>query len=464
VINPFGDQTAAGMAAIESAQVNADTLIGKSTIDFADFRVSKDIYQMAAGNLAVAFGAEYRREKSSFEATDVNARLPSLGIDPDSDTAGSRNVTALFAELNIPVLKNLEVNLQGRYDKYSDFGDTFNPKISVRYQPVQQFLVRGSANTGFRAPTLYEIYQPPSLTFTSDNYDDPLLCPGGTPVAGASAGVVCGQQVLQRTSGPVGLGQPASTLQPEESKTFTIGAVFDPVPGLSFSVDLWSVEVKNLISPLPEQAVFGDSAKYASRFVRCSQLSPATRSTIDTCLNFPAFDPIAYIDTPVENLGKLETNGIDVSANWRSPATGYGNFVVNFDGTYINKYKYQREKGGEFIDAVGRYSDAAPVFRWQHVLSLTWNTGPWSTILSQRYKTGYTDQGGESEVDDYLIHDASLTWSGVKNLQLTFGINNLFDKDPPRTVQVTTFQRGYDPRFTDPLGRTYMLRAAYKFF
>ena len=64
----------------------------------------------------------------------------------------------------------------------------------------------------------------------------------------------------------------------------------------------------------------------------------------------------------------------------------------------------------------------------------------------------------------YSIFDASVTWTGVKNLSLTAGINNLFDTDPPLSGQNTTFQRGYDPRFTDPIGRSFMLRAAYKFF
>ncbi len=118
-------------------------------------------------------------------------------------------MNALFAEFAIPIVKTLDLTLAGRYDDYSDFGNTFNPKIGLRWQPMREVLFRGSYNTGFRAPTLYEIYQPPSLTFTTDNYDDPVLCPGGNPVPGASAGVVCGQQVLQRESGPAGIGLPA---------------------------------------------------------------------------------------------------------------------------------------------------------------------------------------------------------------------------------------------------------------
>ena len=463
LINPFGAQTAAGQQAIEAAQVNAPTQIGKSTVDFIDFRLSRDLMQMAGGPLTAAFGFEHRREKSSFEATDVTGRLSSLGIDPDSDTSGSRKVSAVFAEFNFPLMKALELNLAARYDKYNDFGSTFNPKVSLRYQPTREVLLRASANTGFRAPTLYEIYQPASLTFTTDNYDDPLLCPGGTPVPGASAGAVCGQQVLQQQAGPAGLGQPASTLQPEKSKTFTVGIVVEPVQSLSVGIDYWSIDVKNLIGPLPEQSIFGDSTKYADRFVRCGSLSAAQRSNIDVCLNYPNFNPIAYIKAPNENLGNQKVRGIDLSLNWRSAAMSWGRISLGIDGTYVTKFRYQRERGGEYINAVGRYSDNAPVFRWQHVLTANWSVGPWATTLAQRYKTGYRDQGDARDVDSYLIHDLSLTWTGVKNLSITAGINNVFDKDPPKSFQTTTFQRGYDPRFADPLGRTYSVRVGYQF-
>ncbi len=469
VINPFGAQTAAGIAAIESAQLAERVQVGEYKLEFFDFRVVRDLAQLPAGPLSGAVGVEFRKERSFFDALPINALLiNSLGIDPDSDTSGDRKVHAAFAELNIPVIKTLEVTAAVRFDKYSDFGNTINPKVGVRYQPVKQVLVRGSMNKGFRAPTLYEVYRPASLGFTSAPHNDPLLCPGGTPVAGASAGVVCSQQVLVRRGGPGGLGQPIDSVKPEKSNTWTFGLVFEPVPSVTLGIDYWNITVKDLISPLPEQAIFRDPTKYAGKFVRCSQLPAGpgpgiNRSDIDVCLNFPSFDPIAFVDNPFENLGKLKTSGIDLSAAWRTGSTPYGNFGLGFDGTYVTEYKYQREKGGTFIDALGRYSDSAPVFRWQHVLSINWRIGPWSTTFAQRYKSGYTDQDESNRVGSYVLHDVAVSWTGVKNLTLTAGINNLFDKDPPESLQVSTSHRGYDPRFTDPLGRSFAILAAYRF-
>ena len=469
VVNPFGDQTAAGVAVFDAATVRAPTMIGQNKVEFVDLRITKELMAMSGGPLAVAFGAEHRREKSSFEALPITAELGSLGTDPDSDTSGSRKVSAGFVELSIPVMKQLEFTVAGRYDKYSDFGSTFNPKFGVRYQPTEQLLIRGSANKGLRAPTLYEIYQPQSLTFTTDNYDDPVLCPGGVPVPGASAGAVCGQQVLQRQGGPGGIGLPADTLQPEKSRSFTLGMVFEPTRNITLGVDFWSIAIKDLVSPLTEQAIFGDPTKFAGKFFRCSQIPAGPgpgidRSDVDVCLNFPSFDPIAFIDVPTENLGELRTRGLDFQAGYRTGATPWGNFGVNFDGTYVLRYKYQREKGGAFIDALGNYSDNAPVFRWQQVLSANWSMGAWSAIVQQRFKTGYTDQDAVNHVPSYTLHDVSVSYQAMKNLLLTVGVQNIFDREPPLSGQLTTFQRGYDPRFADPIGRSYLLRASYRFF
>jgi iron complex outermembrane recepter protein len=473
-INPFGrhtdpnfGQTPAGVAAIAAAQVYADTVIGKSTLDFADVRASKELFAMGGGKAAMSLGAEVRREKSSFENTDITAELGSLGVDPDGDTTGSRKIAAIYAELNLPFVKGFDVTLAGRYDKYSDFGGTFNPKLGFRFKPTPEVLLRGSANKGFRAPTLYEVYQPQSLSFTSDSYNDPLLCPGGVPVAGASAGVVCDQQVLQRTVGPATDGRGASAVKPEKSTAFSLGIAIEPATDLTLTFDVWRLKVTNLISGLPEQEIFNSASRYASRFVRCSQLPTGAgpgirRGDVDACLN-TAFDPIAYINAPTENLGNLQVSGMDFSAAWRGPATDYGRFGFTLDGTYLTKYQYQREANGAYIDALGRYSDNAPVFRWQHVLGGSWSITNWSFNLSQRYKSGYVDQGGASDVVPYFLHDGSVTYTGIKGLTFTAGIQNFFDNTPPRTVQTTTFQRGYDPRFTDPLGRTYMLRMAYRF-
>ena len=412
----------------------------------------------------MALGAEYRKEKYTYVAEEITRQVPSIGVDPDSDVSGDRNVTAVYAELAIPIIKNLDATIALRYDDYSDVGSTTNPKFALRFQPTPELLLRASYSTGFRAPTLYEIFAPTSLTFTSDNYDDPLLCPGGTAIPPATDGAVCGQQVQQRQGGPVSIGLSPDSLQPEESKSWQFGFVVEPAQWFTFGMDFWWIRLENQILPLPEQAIFGDPVRYANKIFRCSQATQAQRDAIDVCLNFPTFDPIAFIDGTTENLGNLNTNGVDVNLQFRFTPTPYGRFGVTMDGTYVTKYEYQRAKDDVYIQNAGRYADNGPIFRWQHTIALNYTHGPWSAAFVNRYKSGYTDQDPTNEVDSYSIFDLFGTWQGYKGLTLTAGIKNLFDRDPPFSNQVNTFQRGYDPRFTDPRGRTWMLRAAYKFF
>jgi len=120
------------------------------------------------------------------------------------------------------------------------------------------------------------------------------------------------------------------------------------------------------------------------------------------------------------------------------------------------------------VQNVGVYGDNAPVFRWRHNASLQWNLNKWSATLSNKYMSGYRDQNYvdpefEQSVKAYSVWSLSGAYSGFKNTEVTVGVKNLLNQDPPFSNQIGTFQTGYDPRFTDPLGRTFYVRATYKF-
>ena len=339
----------------------------------------------------------------------------------------------------------MELNFAARYDHYSDVGGSFNPKVSLRYQPVRQLLVRGSFNKGFRAPTLFDLFGPQTTTNSSDTYNDPVLCPGGTPIPGANPNIVCEQQQNIR-----GGGNP--DLKPERSRTWSAGLVFEPMPSLTVSVDYWNIRLKDQISALAEQTIFSDYPKYQNLFVYDAS---------GTRLN--------YVLDITSNLGEVKTRGLDLSLLYRLPRNPYGNISVSLDGTYVNKYDYQNERNGPFTENAGRYADATPVFRWRHNLLLTLVRGDYSFNLSNRYMSHYEDQNTSvapefaNRVGHYSTWALSTTFTGNKLFELTAGIKNLFDEEPPFTNQVTNFQLGYDPRYTDPLGRTVYARLTYKF-
>ena len=462
LLNPFGDQTAAGNDAIQAAKMRGTGQIAKGSTKGVDLRASRDLFNLGGGAAAISVGAEYRREDYRNDTIDdVVTQIPSLGREP-YHAGGNRNVAALSAEMILPVTKALEIQLAARYDRYSDFGSTFNPKIGFLFKPTQAWVVRGSYNTGFRAPALDELFGPQAATFTADAYDDPLLCPGGKPAAGGVESRDCGQQAQALQGGN-------RALKPEKSKTFTLGVGFEPMKGVVLTADYWNIKLTDQIGAFPEQAIFADPVKYASRFVRCKQLPVAQQANLDRCQNeFTNSNAIAYVITLNDNLGGVKTDGVDLSASYAFNAGTAGNFNVSLNSTWVHSYDYQRTAGDAYIPNVGRYVDSAPVFRWQHVLGLGWSRGPWAAQLNIRHKSGYTDQnavdpGFENDVKAYTLVDLSGTWTGVKNLGVTLGVKNVFDTKPPFSNQGTVFQKGYDPRFADAVGRVFLIRGAYSF-
>jgi iron complex outermembrane receptor protein len=447
ILNPFGKQDAAGKTYLDSTALRGQVQKGKTRNTGIDAKASRELMDLAGGKLAVAVGAELRREEADFFVNrDIAGQASSSGLSGSQSTDGARTIKAVFGEVNLPLLTDLEVNLAARYDDYSDVGSTTNPKLGVRYQPTKQVLLRGSASTGFRAPTLFEKNAPQSKNDTNNSYNDPVLCPGGVLSSNPIANPLrdCDLQQFKLQGGN-------QNLSPEKSKTFSVGIVLEPIPQATLAVDYWNIKLKDKINALPEEAIYADYAKYKARFLRNADGSP-----------------YAILDLK-ENLGKVNTDGVDVSLTLRSGATQAGNFTLTMDGTYVHKYEYQDERDGPFIQNVGRYAANNPVFRWKHNLALNWRMGDFAATLAQSFKTGYTDQNLGvatqylNEVPSYALWNLSGTYTGFKGVTLTAGVKNLLDKEPPFSNQGTLFQKGYDPRYTDPVGRSLYLRGSYSF-
>jgi iron complex outermembrane receptor protein len=444
VLNPFALQDAAGKAYLDSTALRGRVQSAKVANTSFDITASRELMPMAGGAMAVAVGAELRHENANFDVNrDIASQASSSGLSGSLAKSGSRNIQAMFTELSLPFIKDLDVQLAARFDRYSDVGNTTNPKIGVRYQPMRQLLLRGSASTGFRAPSLFEKNGPPSRNDTNDSYDDPILCPGGVAQPGANPLRDCDLQQYKLQGGN-------SKLKPEKSRTFTVGVVVEPVRELTLAADYWNIKLKDKIAALPEQAIFGNYQKYKDLFLRN-----------------PDGSPNAILDL-LDNLGEVKTDGVDVSLNLRLPRNDFGVFTLGMEGTWIHKYDYQNERNGDFVKNVGRYADMGAVFRWQHMLTLGWSSGPFSALLAQSFKSSYDDQNFVdaqyfNKVGAYSLWNLSGTYTGIKGLTLTAGVKNLLDKEPPFTNQGTMFQKGYDPRYTDPVGRALFMRASYSF-
>jgi iron complex outermembrane recepter protein len=454
IINPFGDQDAAGDAFIQDALMGGNLQNHRGKVTALDTRFSREFgdWFKSGRNVAVAVGAEYRKEDFISSANKPVAELlqASTGVDPDSLSEGTRNVTAFYSELNVPITKQLDITAAFRYDKYSDFGNTTNPKIGVRFQPSKELLLRASYSTGFRAPSLYELNALQSYTNTG-TVSDPINCPDGkTGINGKPTVLVCGVQFQRLTGGNTGL-------QPEKSKNLTFGFVFEPMPSLSVGIDFWWLRLTNAIGALSETTVLGDPATFAQYIKRNAGGNLSTDG-----FSCPG-DDCGYLDLRQQNLGGTNTNGADLSLVFRQGLGSMGRLTLGLNSTYVAKYEYQDFVGGPWNQNVGVYVGVAPIFRWQHAATANWVFGDFTVGGVARYKSGYVDQDPSNTVSQYATLDAYVSWKPRKNISLTFGVNNLTDRDPPYSNQGEVFQANYDPRFADPTGRKFYLRGSYQF-
>ncbi|WP_110640468.1 TonB-dependent receptor [Salinicola sp. CPA57] len=442
LIDPFSTDplTAAGQQALADAEASGLVWSAQNDVYAWDGKLSREIGDwFGAGSSAIAVGADYRHERLKLETDpDVASRATSGGLSPDASVNESRDVKGIYSELNVPIIDGLEVTAAVRYDDYSDVGDTTNPKISFRWQPFQQLLVRGAYSEGFRAPSLYELYDPAAQTFSPGGLNDPLLCPGGSPANGGVGSRDCNTQFLEEQGGN-------EDLKPEEAKNWTLGFVYQPFQSFSAGLDFWWIEIENEID-LP-----------TSDYVIANEPGTIVRDGEN--------GPINYIPVRYQNLGTTKTNGVDVSANYRLP-TDYGFFSVGYTGTYVDRYDFQETPDGSYVSRVGHYrSGYGTVFRWKHKLSVNWNKGHWGAGVINHYMTGYDDYdtSTHSKVGSYTTWDALGSYAFTAGPTVTLGVRNMFDRDPPFSNQPEVGQLGYDARYADALGRTVYARFNYAF-
>jgi iron complex outermembrane recepter protein len=462
-INPFAS-TPASAALLASAVEQGVVLYGTGTVKVIDGHASRDLgdWLHAGRPAAIALGLEARNEKFQQQANPSYAAdvIASTGIDPATFNSGKRDVYAGFVELNVPIIKSLDVTLAARYDKYSDFGNTTNPKVSFRFQPNKTFLLRGSYSTGFRAPSLYELNAAQTYTNSGGGQDDKLNVTydsAGKCVANPGHSQACNNQFEELAGGN-------TQLKPEKSKNATLGIVLEPFTDFTAEFDLYNITFTNQISVLPDSILFGDNyAHYAQYYHRNSNGDLSTDGT-----QCPGSD-CGYVSTLNQNLGGVRTNGVDIALGYRANAGSFGKLNFGLQSTWVHKYEYQVEPGGEYIQNVGIYSGTGPVFRWQHNATIAWNLDPFSLGLAVHYKSGYVDLNQEAppaptaKVSAYTTMDLFGTYAMPKGFSFTVGVRNVADSKAPFSNQTEKFQTGYDPRFADPTGRTFYGRATYSF-
>ena len=442
--NPYAaTQTPALAAQIRATDYNGQMIHNMLSNNSLQAKVSGQLYTLPAGDLMFAVGGQLMTESLT---QDPSAAYQSGDISGYGGQAlpldASRSSQALFGELNVPILKSLSSDLAVRTDRFPTATST-NPKISFRYQPLSQLLVRASYGRGFREASLPELNNPQTFATTSTFVD---------PVKGTSG------QYNQLTGGN-------TNLKPEKSEQSSLGFVIDPMPGMSIALDYWKINVSNLVTTLDPEFIVDQAASG----------NPAYTGLVQR----DAGGNISQVTSTNINAGGLKTAGIDLDARWKIAKTDYGIFSTRLNGTYTTQYDLTLPDGtvqqsvSRSVDANGSPLNAVAaggiIFHWRDQWNLDWKYGNWNTELTNNFQSGYYDAnrydtGATVHVGAFSTWDTQVAYSGIKNLTLRVGVKNLFNRTPPEVIGLGQyFQGGYDPSYYDAHGQTGYVSATYKF-
>jgi iron complex outermembrane recepter protein len=470
LINPFGPQSAAGQALINSSYSNGVYQLGTDSRWSVDGHASHELGDaFNSGTPAtVALGLDVGGERFVEGTTPFNNVTAAATGLTDFSTQGSRQTQAAFMELDLPILKSLDLDVSDREDRYSDFGRTNNAKVSVRYQPASFLTFRGTASTGFRAPTLFDLYSSNSLSASSSGpmgQGNPYCA--ATPPTAPFTAATCASQGLELSGGN-------RTLTPETSQNFDLGVIVSPIQDMGITLDYYRILLKNTIGTIPTSAIYGAPATFASYYVlnESGGLTPTVNEAAN-CLPSYTLPTCGYILRTFENTGRITTDGIDLSIQY-TQHTPIGTFREDLEGTAITQFLQQQYNGGPLLNLVGdlQIIELPPAFRWQHNLRVDWTSpaGMFGAGLSNRFYSTYIDEypdgnGNQRTVGSYSLVDTYVSVKPIEKLTVLFGIKNLLNRWPPYTnAAQNNFAAGYNALIADPLLRNFYVNLKYTFF
>ena len=426
--NPFSTAITAGVNAAGNAAL-LDYIIGtqvrtyESDVTVVEGYVSQEIFQLPAGPVSIAVGAQYRDNDLSQTVDELSANDAFAFLVGGRDFDGSQDVFGFFGEASVPLADWLDLQVAVRHERYGDDegGSTTDPKIALLARPTDTISLRGSFSTSFRAPSVFQQF---GESTTLQQVVDPLNSTAFVAV---------------RTLAPAGTARP---LLPEESKAFNIGGSWQPFDGMQFDVDYFNFDFENVIIQTSPQAILNANPNDPA-------VIRAPSPTMD--------GPILQINNDFVNASSVETSGIDFSAAYAMDV-GAGVLTPTFQGTYVLNYDLVDPQAGA-VDGEGvrnftNFGSPTPQLRFN--AGLQWQSGAHSANLFVRHIGNYLDdQNGLSTIpsDTRLDIQYSLAINEYMNRDkaaaVTIGVRNLTDETAP---QVFT-NGGFDSRVHDPRGR-----------
>ena len=427
----IGTQASKNPASLYAAMVTNATSHSTTQLDIVDFKASRELMQLPGGALGLAVGAEHRREKldnpslSGTEDGSINASYVAA--------KGDQNISAVFLEVAAPVLKTVELTGAVRYDKYKNFSST-TPKVGAKWTPLKTFALRGTYSEGFRAPGPAES-SPASQSTGSSSVRDPIRCPNNVPAAGGATQADCSISI-----GAVKVGNP--NLQPETSKGYTLGMVWDPLADTSLSLDGWKIRRENEINPLP--------------YVEAAALPTAIRNDNNLVVNgvvIPNSGTLLLSNAPYRNASYTQVKGVDLDVKQRVRLGDYGRATVGLTWTHIASW-VRAEKSGTTYQYAGTHgncdtSNCAGTPKDKISVSASWDYSPkFNMTAIANYRADMQNVGfagdkcasqfangnpapGDCRLASFTTIDLSARYNVTRQLQIYGSIQNLFDKVAP---------------------------------
>lgn len=422
--NPFGDGGDNVRAVLDFIGGGYSTAVTRARVTSADIMADGALFQFRGAPVRSAIGVNARKETYDRQGVSfVSGAAPTLG----RKTEGDRDVVAVYGELRVPVVTaadgapTLEASLAGRFERYSDFGETTNPKLGLVWTPHRDLRVRASYGTSFRAPALPELIEAPlnSPTFLTRNgvRTLSLIQYGGNP----------------------GLG-------PETARAFTGGFDLAPhgLPGLRISLNAFDIRFKDRIDQ-PVRVSISTALNDPTVASFISVISPATSpadlqritalladpATITSQGVFPAETYGAIVDARYVNTASLHVRGADVQAAYAF-AHGDDHFDLQLNASYIADYIRQVTPTGPKVDRAG-VVNAPPKLKVR--ATGAWRRDWWDVQVGLNYAPSYHDVNGvrlRSHVTpDLQLRAAAPEGSRLEGLSAILNVRNVFNRAPP---------------------------------
>jgi iron complex outermembrane receptor protein len=453
---------------------------GSYRVASLESRIDGKLFELPGGSVRTAIGAQFLQERfeevfSAGTLSDPSANGPTEQFDQ------SRHVSSAYGELSIPLIgkdngvplvRGFRINVSARYDSYSDFGHTSNPRFALEWEPAEDVKVHATYSRSFQVPQFFQLATP--------RVADVLPLQDPNSATGSTVGV--------ETSGGT------SNLQPETAKSLNLGLTYEPqsVNGLKIDASYFSVKFDHQIIAiadlgfnasnfLPQATTLGPSlVQLNPSLAQVTQALavPQVYNSIGAangCLigspGCPTVDPAsvkALVDGSYVNSAINNVAGEDIDVRYKMPETRIGNFLIDVDATYYNKYEFRLSNtapGTSFLNTT------INPLRFRAKANFGWSQNAWGANARVNFSNKYSNTidtncaaTNSCSVSSWTTVDlngfyAPLTRMGPKWLEdsrVTFIVSNLFNRAPPSVTYPPIYpQQGYDPSNANPLLRTF---------